>query len=102
MICRVSRHSNANIWMGGDLNFPDIDWLSKSLKPSLNYPKCGTFQHKLMFEKFKVTVILFDFVASNYPVVWAVTKQNSNTRHLCSYYRDQDAVKQRFVMEKCY
>ena len=33
------------------------------------------FNTILCYENFKVTVLLFSFVASNYPLTWAVTKQ---------------------------
>ena len=33
----VNKHSNSTVWIGGDLNLPDIDWSSGTVT-SHNYP----------------------------------------------------------------
>ena len=38
-----------------------------------------------MFEKFKVTMLLFYFVAPSYPLAWAVAKQTLNYKSVVAY-----------------
>jgi hypothetical protein len=37
-LSRIVGYPNAHVWIAGDLNFPGIDWSSKTLKPSCRYP----------------------------------------------------------------
>ena len=37
-LSRIAGYPNARVWIVGDLNYPGIDWIDKTVKPACRYP----------------------------------------------------------------